>query len=249
LTKGVLIIGATSAIAEECSKQLISKTKSIFLYGRNKNKLEKIAKDLEVRGLKNVSYDTFDAEKHSFQAKNMIHNVHSNIKGFDTAIFSHGLMLNHEECEKSINQTKNILDINFLSMVSYLIAVSQYFIKRGHGGKIIVISSVAGDRARISNYIYGASKAALSFFCDGMNQKLQQHNINILVVKPGFIDTPMTANIKNKGFLWSTPEKVAKDIIKNISKRKRILYTPWFWKIIMIIIKLIPRKLLIKLGL
>ena len=249
MIKGALIIGATSAIAEECSRQLISKTKSIFLFGRNKNKLEKIANDLEVRGINKVSYDTFDAEKHSSQAKNMIDNVHANIQGFDTAIFSHGLMLDQEDCEKSINQTKNILDINLLSMVSYLIAVSQYFIKRGHGGKIIVISSVAGDRARISNYIYGASKAALSFFCDGMNQKLQQHNINILVVKPGFIDTPMTANIKNKGFLWSTPEKVAKDIIKNISKRKRILYTPWFWKIIMIIIKLIPRKLLIKLGL
>ena len=131
-------------------------------------------------------------------------------------------------------------------MISYLIATSEYLIKKDNGGKIVVISSVAGDRARISNYAYGTTKNALSFYCDGLGQRLSKYNIDILIVKPGFVDTPMTADIPNKGFLWSTPEKVAKDIIRNINKKKKVLYTPKFWFFIMMLVKLIPNRLLIK---
>jgi len=130
-------------------------------------------------------------------------------------------------------------------MVTYLTGLSEYF-KKQQGGHIVVVSSVAGDRSRKSNYIYGTSKGALTLFCDGLRSRLYKDNINVLIVKPGFVDTPLTAHIVEKGFLWSNPKSIAKDISKSIYNKKSRLYTPWYWFLIMLIIKMLPEKLFFK---
>lgn len=111
-----------------------------------------------------------------------------------------------------------------------------------------MISSVAGDRGRKSNVLYGSAKAAVSKYCSGLRGHLSTHGTNVLTIKPGFIDTPMTAHIQPKNFLWATPEKTAQDIMRAIEKKKTVLYTPGFWKIIMFIVKHIPESIFKKLN-
>jgi len=106
-----------------------------------------------------------------------------------------------------------------------------------------VISSVAGDRGRESNYVYGAAKAAVSTFLGGLRQRLAKANVNVLTIKPGFVDTPMTAGIPNKGALWTQPDRIAAGIVKAIERRRSIVYLPWFWRPIMFVIWQIPEPL------
>ena len=236
----ILIIGATSAIAEACARKFATEEKSLFLYGRDEKKLNEIGKDLLVRGAKKIFVGTFNAEEHLNQANEMIENAISKLNGFDTVVLAHGILPDQKKCEQSFTETKKVFEINCLSIVTYLTVLGEYF-KKQHAGNIVVISSVAGDRIRKSNYIYGTSKGALSLFCDGLRSRLMENNINILTVKPGFVDTPMTAMIESKGLLWAKPKKIADDIIKGIENNKVIVYTPWFWKWIMLIINIIPQ--------
>jgi len=235
----ILIIGATSAIAEACARKFATEEKTLFLYGRDEKRLNEIGKDLSVRGAKKVFVDTFKAEEHLNQANEMIENAISKLNGFDTVVLAHGILPDQKKCEQSFIQTQKTLDINFLSMVTYLTVLGEYF-KKQQGGNIVVISSVAGDRARKSNYIYGTSKGALSLFCDGLRSRLYKDNINVLTVKPGFVDTPMTTLIEPKGVLWAKPEKIADDILNGVKNKKTIIYSPWFWKWIMLIIRFLP---------
>jgi short-subunit dehydrogenase len=118
---------------------------------------------------------------------------------------------------------------------------------QGHGA-IAVIGSVAGDRGRASNYVYGTAKAGLAAFTQGLRQRLSKSNVQVLLIKPGFVDTPMTQEFK-KGFLWASPDQVAKDICRAVEKRKNVLYTPWFWALIMLIIQHIPESIFKRLKL
>jgi short-subunit dehydrogenase len=128
-----------------------------------------------------------------------------------------------------------------------LTPIADFFEKQKHG-VITVISSVAGDRGRQSNYIYGSAKAGLSVYLDGLRNRLYSAGVAVVTIKPGFVDTPMTAHLK-KGFLFASPEKVARDILRAIEKRKCVVYTPWFWRWIMFVIKSIPETIFRKLKL
>jgi decaprenylphospho-beta-D-erythro-pentofuranosid-2-ulose 2-reductase len=120
--------------------------------------------------------------------------------------------------------------------------------KQNETGTIAVISSVAGDRGRKSNYVYGSAKGGLTIFLQGLRNALSGSGVHVLTIKPGFVDTPMT-NDFTKGLLWAKPEKVAKDIKRAIDKKKNIIYTPWFWRWIMLIIRLIPESVFKKMNL
>jgi short-subunit dehydrogenase len=109
-------------------------------------------------------------------------------------------------------------------------------------GTLAVISSVAGDRGRQSNYLYGAAKAAVSTFSSGLRQRLAKSGIDVVTIKPGFVDTPMTQNLK-KGALWATPDNVARGIVSAIDRRRSVVYLPWFWSVIMLAIKHIPEPI------
>ena len=167
--------------------------------------------------------------------------------GLDAAILCHGSLGDQKACERDFALTEAEFRTNCLGAMSFLSQLANYFEpkKTGH---IIAISSVAGDRGRQSNYIYGASKAGLTAFLQGLRNRLYPHGVHVLTVKPGFVDTPMTAHLK-KGLLMATPDAVARDILRAAAQRRGVLYTPWFWRWIMLIIKLIPETIFQRLKL
>ena len=235
----VLIIGATSAIAQEVAKLYAAKGSKLFLVARDSDKLDQIARDLEVRGAETVDYftqDLINIEQHEM----LLNKADEKLGGVDIVLIAHGTLPDQKQCEGSVNQTLQELQINFVSTASLLTHLANYFEKKGKGC-LAVISSVAGDRGRQSNYIYGAAKGGLSIFLQGLRNRLSKVGVCVLTIKPGFVITPMTADFK-KGLLWAQPKPVAEAIVKAIEKRKDILYVPWFWRWIMVIIRAIPER-------
>ena len=242
----VLIIGATSAIAQEVAKLYAAKGSKLFLVARDRDKLDQIARDLQVRGAEAVdcfSQDLVNIEQHEM----LLHKADEKLGGFDIVLIAHGTLPDQKQCEGSVNQTLQELQINFVSTVSLLTHLANYFEKKGKGC-LAVISSVAGDRGRQSNYIYGAAKGGLSIFLQGLRNRLSKVGVCVLTIKPGFVITPMTAEFK-KGLLWAHPKPVAETIVKGIQKRKDVLYVPWFWRWIMVIIRAIPERVFKRMSL
>ena len=131
--------------------------------------------------------------------------------------------------------------VNALSAMAVAEAAATCLAQQGHG-TLAVISSVAGDRGRASNYVYGAAKGALTRYLQGLRNRLAAAGVHVLTIKPGFVDTPMTAHLP-KGALWATPERVADDIVRAIERRREVLYTPWFWRWVMAVLCAIPEGL------
>jgi short-subunit dehydrogenase len=131
------------------------------------------------------------------------------------------------------------ININFLSAASLATHVANVM-EMQRSGSLGVIGSVAGDRGRQSNYVYGSAKAGLGAFVEGLRHRMTRHGVNVTLVKPGFVDTPMTAGLAKGGPLWVSPEKVAKDIYNAMERGTPVLYTPWFWRWIMVVIRSVP---------
>ena len=242
----ILIIGATSAIAEACAKRFAAQGHSLYLLARNSSKLESLTQDLRVRGATAVHCASFEAnalETH----QTLLEQVKTELNGLDRVLIAHGTLSDQQACEQSVELTLQELQTNALSVIALLTLLANHFEQQRHGS-IAVIGSVAGDRGRQSNYIYGTAKGALGIFLQGLRNRLHKSGVQVLTIKPGFVDTPMTAAFP-KGPLWATPEKVAQDIDKAIEKNKDVLYTPGFWLLIMLIIKSIPEKLFKRLSL
>jgi len=234
----ILIIGATSAIAEATVRIFAARGDALFLVARNADRLQAIATDLNVRGAVRTATATLDvADFSAHQA--IIDRAEQELGGLDTVLIAHGTLSDQAECEKSVDALRREFDINALSTMALLTPLANTFEAR-KSGTLAVISSVAGDRGRQSNYVYGSAKAAVSAFLSGLRQRLAKSNVDVLTIKPGFVDTPMTANIANKGALWAKPDQIAAGIVRAIDKRSSVVYLPWFWRGIMLIIKHIP---------
>jgi short-subunit dehydrogenase len=242
----ILIFGATSAIAVETAKLFAKDGVSFYLCARNENELKRLSGDLIVRGAKEVYYSTFDALDDGSIIK-AINNCLSKFPDLDGLFIAHGLLPDQRLCEADIGELRKVLQVNFTSAAIILTHIAEYFEKRGYG-TIAVISSPAGDRGRQSNYVYGAAKGALTVFLSGLRQRLHKSGVKVLTIKPGFVDTPMTAHYK-KGLLFVGPHIVAKGIYKAVLKGKNVVYLPWFWWWIMLIIKNIPEKIYNKIKL
>ncbi len=243
----VVIIGATSAVAQEVAKLHAAERDTLILIGRNATRLEDIQNDLMVRGAADVSilvYDLLEDDKHDELCEQIFEHM---IKP-DYVYMAHGVLPDQNTCGGNYVAAKAAFNANCLSHISLLIRISTR-LKALQAGTLAVISSVAGDRGRKSNYIYGSAKAMLSAYLQGLRNELFAYGVHVLDVKPGFIDTPMTADIEKKGALWATPQKVAEDIITAARKKKNTLYTPWFWFLIMTIIKNIPESIFKRLNL
>mgnify|MGYP000571915184 FL=1 len=158
------------------------------------------------------------------------------------------MFLNSEQILSNFELKEKMINTNFTGYASILDIIIDDF-KRKNNGCIIGISSVAGDRGRASNYMYGSTKSAFSSYLSGLRNSLKKFNINIITIKPGFVRTKMTSNIKMNKYLTATPEKVAKDVHKAWKRKRDIVYTPWYWKYIFIIIKIIPEKIFKKMNL
>ena len=242
----VLIIGATSAIAQEVAKIYVEAGSQLFLVARNSQKLEQIEQDLSVRGtgaIESMSLELTDTERH----EDILTKADVFMGGIDIVLIAHGTLPEQKKCETSVNHTLQELDINLLSIVSLLTLLANYFEKQG-SGCIAVISSVAGDRGRQSNYVYGAAKGGLSIFLQGLRNRLSKAGVCVLTIKPGFVITPMTAEFK-KGVLWVQPKGVAEAIVGAIQKRKNVVYVPWFWRWIMFVIRSIPESIFKRMNL
>ena len=244
--KNALIIGATSAIAQSLADQLAQSGASLFLAGRSAAKLDLIATDLKVRHKVKVETAAIDFDDFTRHAP-LIDLAAERLGGLDLAVICHGSLPDQKACERDYLLTEAEFRINCLSAISFLGHLANRFEER-RAGCLVAISSVAGDRGRQSNYVYGAAKAALSAFLEGLRNRLHPKGVRVLTVKPGFVDTPMTAHLK-KGLLMVSPEVVARDIMRAVESGKYELYTPWFWRWIMLIIKLIPERIFIRLKL
>ena len=160
------------------------------------------------------------------------------MSGVDIVLLAHGTLSNQESCEQSVEETMAEIQTNALSTISLLTLIANRFETRKLG-TIAVISSVAGDRGRASNYVYGSAKAMVTVFTSGLRQRLFKSNVSVVTVKPGFVDTPMTADFK-KGLLWVKPSLIANKIVRAVDRRRSEIYAPAFWFLVMIIIKIVP---------
>ena len=243
--KKILIIGATSTIAQQTARRLCDENVAMHLLGRDLEKLKDIAADLQVRGASVTMsvIDFNDLAMHDTIMKNSI----AQLDGIDLAVMAYGTLPEQHLCEHDVELATREITTNFLSAQSLLSYIANQMESQGFG-TIAAISSVAGDRGRKSNYIYGSAKAGLTVYLQGLRNRLAVKNVHVLTIKPGFVDTPMTREFK-KGLLWVGPDKVAQDIVRAIRKKQDVLYTPWYWQWIMLIIKLIPERIFKKMNL
>ena len=235
--KRILIIGATSAIAEHCARIWAARGDALHLVARNEQHVQVIASDLKVRSASKVTTyctDLNDGEKH----EELLNVANDALEGIDIVLVAHGTLSNQKACEVSVEETLAEIQTNALSTISILTLIANRF-EAKKSGTISVISSVAGDRGRASNYVYGSAKAMVTAFTSGLRQRLYKSNVDVVTIKPGFVDTPMTSEFK-KGFLWATPNVVARIIVKAIDQKKEEVYVPAFWSLIMSMIKTIP---------
>lgn len=234
----VVIFGATSAIAIAVARQLAAGKGRFFLVARNAERLDTVAADLCVRGAGQVDVavaDLADASLHAglvAQARNALGTI-------DGVLIAHGSLPDQNACEGDAALARQQISLNFLSPVSILTELASVMAGQG-SGSIGVIGSVAGDRGRMSNYVYGSAKGGLSVFVQGLRHRLGKQGVSVTLIKPGFVDTPMTAGIAKGGPLWAAADKVAGDIIKAMQRGSATLYTPWFWAGIMAIIRNVP---------
>lgn len=236
----ILIFGATSAIAKSTARCFAGRQDQLVLVARNPSQLQIIEKDITVRGATSVTTLTSDLTQ-TDQHPELFRQATQAMGGLDTVLIAHGTLPNQAQCVNSFQDTLQALSVNCLSYLSLLTTAANQF-ETQKQGTIIAITSVAGDRGRKSNYVYGSAKAAVNAFLEGLRHRLHGSNVRVITVKPGFVDTPMTAEFE-KGLLWATPDQVGKGIVKAIDKQKEVVYLPGFWQWIMLTINLLPRVL------
>lgn len=237
---GILVIGATSAIAKATARIYAAQGCRLHLVARNPESLKIVADDLVVRGASEVNCSTLDVndfEKHQQVLQQAIQSLGT----VEVALICHGSLPDQQASEKDFDLARHEINTNGLSVISLLTVLSGHFIKQGNG-TIAVVTSVAGDRGRQSNFVYGSVKAMVSTYLQGLRGRLLPYNINVVDIRPGFVDSPMTAHLQ-KGPLWSSPERIGKIIVRSIGKRRHTVYAPFYWGLIMFVVRSIPEAI------
>jgi hypothetical protein len=170
----------------------------------------------------------------------MLDTAERELGGLDIVLVAHGTLSDQKACEKSVSLTMQEIKTNALTVIALLTLIANRF-EAQRKGTIAVISSVAGDRGRASNYVYGSAKAMVTAFTSGLRQRLHKSGVAVVNIKPGFVDTPMTKDFR-KGILWTNPSAVSNSLVNFIDQRGSVLYVPYFWRLIMLAIKLIPER-------
>jgi short-subunit dehydrogenase len=239
----VFVAGATSAIAQAVARRLAQRPARFFLVARDAAKLAAVQADLRARGAVQVEAavaDLDDLARHSA----LVDQACAALGDIDIALVAHGTLPQQAECEADFEAARAALHTNFVGPASLASALARRMEGRGRS-TIAVIGSVAGDRGRRSNYVYGAAKGGLAIFLEGLRHRLYGSGVNVLTVKPGFVDTPMTRGFA-KGPLWASPERVAAGIVRAIDRRAHVAYIPWFWRLVMAAIRALPDRVFLR---
>ena len=235
----IVIIGATSAIAEHCARLWLEKQPvDLTLVGRDAQRIERVATDLKVRSpeseIRIVQTGFLDPEA----IKATVENITQSGK-VDVVLIAHGSLPEQADCQDDLTACREALDINGISPVLYAEAFAKQMAKANHG-TIALIGSVAGDRGRKSNYVYGAAKGLVTRYAQGLQHRFASTGVKVVLIKPGPTDTPMTAHLKDKGARLASVESVAKQIVEGVEAAKPVIYAPGKWLLIMMVIRHLP---------
>ncbi len=242
--KRIVIIGATSAIAEECARQWANLDSTEFiLVGRNQNRLNRVSADLLIR-YSNVNVDIvvsnfIDPEEIQATVDKIYKQGPVSI-----VLIAQGYLPRQVDCEQNLNLCKYTIEINGISPCLYAESFAMHMSKNNHG-VIAIISSVAGDRARKSNYVYGAAKGLVTSYTEGLQHRFINSNVKIILIKPGPTRSPMTEYLKGN---LASPQEVSKIIVNGIAQNKTIIYAPKKWWLIMKIVRNLPKFIFNKLN-
>ncbi|MFY3385249.1 SDR family NAD(P)-dependent oxidoreductase [Paracidovorax sp. MALMAid1276] len=245
--KRIVIVGATSAIAEHCARLwLAQKPTELILVGRDTKRLDRIANDLRVRGPQSgtriVITEFLNPQAINATVKDIV-----SLGRIDIVLIAHGSLPQQPECQHDLQACHDALALNGLSPVLFAEAFANEMEKVNHG-TIALIGSVAGDRGRKSNYIYGAAKGLVTRYAQGLQHRFAGSGVKVVLIKPGPTDTPMTTHLKEKGAKLASVDSVAKQIFKGVESGTPVIYTPKKWQYIMMIIRHLPIMIFSKLD-
>ena len=245
--KRIVIIGATSSIAEHCARLWVNEAAvDLTLVGRNKIKTEKVAQDLRVRNPLSV-IRVIDVD---FISPSNIRKLVDGIVAdgpINTVLIAHGSLPDQHVCQQDLAVCNNAITVNGVSPVLFAEAFAGYM-EKANSGNLAIIGSVAGDRGRKSNYVYGSAKGLVDKYAQGLQHRLANTGVKVVLIKPGPTDTPMTAQMKKKGGSLASVEDVAKIIVQGINQGKPVVYVPAKWALIMMVIRNLPRFIFNKMD-
>lgn len=244
--KKIMIIGAASAIAKEAAILFARDGAELYLVDINQGRLEATEKDILARHQTKIKWDVLnvtDFDRHEPVFKRAIEAMN----GLDAILIAHGTLARQEETQKSVEKIIKEFNINCVSVISLASIAANYFEEK-KAGLIAVISSVAGDRGRMSNYIYGSAKGGVTTFLQGLRNRLAHSGVSVLTIKPGMVDTPMTSHLP-KSPLFAKPKDIGKIIYKAMLARKDVVYAPSYWRLIMWVVVHLPEFIFKKLKL
>ena len=245
--KRIVLVGASSLIAEHCARLWAKNIQPDFvLLGRNTDKLQSISQDLQVRSPESqVEITCLDFT--NAQAINDVVATIFQAGPVDIALIAHGTLPNQYECQDNLTLNQDALIINGVSPALFAEAFARHMETKDHGS-LGIISSVAGDRGRKSNYIYGSAKGLLSRYAQGLQHRLANTKVRVSLIKPGPTDTPMTTHLKSTGTKLSSANEVAQCIINGMEKGESVIYAPKKWALIMMIIRHLPHFIFNKMN-
>lgn len=235
----VIILGATSAIAGATARLYAEEAHaSILLVGRNASRLDAMANDLKARGAHKVDVESCDLAEPG-DAQRHLNRFAERLGGIDHVLLAYGVLGEQAEAEHDEKAAETILRVNFNSAAMWALAAANLFEAQGHGS-LVVFGSVAGDRGRRNNFIYGAAKAGMTTLVEGIGHRFANKGPRAVLIKIGPTITPMTAHMNRKGLLWARPEQIARIAYARAGRGACVVYAPGFWRLIMLVIRNLP---------
>ncbi len=244
--KKVVVLGATSGIALAVERQLAHRGCELLLVARSPQRLAELQADLLIRGAKSVL--TYAADLAAIQHHaGILDFARRTLADFDTVLLAYGSMHDQTDCELSVDALLEELHVNFVSATAILTLFGAE-LERRRSGCLAVITSIAGDRGRRANYVYGSAKGGLSLFVQGLRSRLHPVGVSVITIKPGPVQTPMTDHLANSE-RFAEPEQVARDIVRALERRAPdVLYTPKVWRYVMAAVRHIPEGIFKRLS-
>lgn len=244
--KKIVIIGATSSMAEHCARLWVAQGPvALTLVGRDLARTESVAADLRARGAASVAVDTVDFE--DARAIGALAGRLAASDAPDLVLVAHGSLPDQQDCQRDLGSCASALSVNGVSPVLFAEAFATTFAAAGRG-TLVIIGSVAGDRGRRSNYVYGAAKGLVTRYAQGLQHRFAGTAVKIVLVKPGPTDTPMTAHLKQQGGKLASVEEVARQIVDGAARATPVVYAPKKWALIMMIIRHLPSVVFNKMN-